>query len=228
MSLEVGREPIAIVGIGCRFPGARDQLAFWSLLSEGRNAVGEVPEGRWSGGAESGPNGATARHGAFLDQIDGFDWRAFRLSPREAKYMDPQHRIALEVAWEALEDAGLPFERVAGTRTGVFLGLMWHDYLELQSRRADELTGYSATGNVFAFAPSRISHLFDFKGPSIAIDGACAASLASVHAACQSLWLGECSMALAGGVNLMISSHASLMLAHAGVLSPRGQCRTFD
>ncbi len=226
-------EPIAIVGMACRFPGAANLQEFWRLLCDGRDGTSDIPRSRWDGEAfydedPAAPGKAVNRRGGFVDHVDGFDWRAFRISPREAKFMDPQHRLALEVAWEALEDAGLPLEAVAGTRTGVYLGIMWKDYLGLQSRDRSLLNGFSATGNVFAFAPGRISYTFDLRGPSVAIDCACAASLASVHAACQSLWLGEVPMALAGGVNLMLSPDANIMLSKAGVLSPDGRCKTLD
>lgn len=142
--------------------------------------------------------------------------------------MDPQHRLLLEVAWETLEDAGLPLEKMAGSRTGVFMGIMWNDYFRLQSAHLSQLTGYSTTGNAFSFAPNRISYFFDLKGPSVAFDNACASSLTSVHYACQSLWLGEADMALAGGVNLMLSPDVSIMLSKAGVLSLEGNCKTLD
>jgi len=226
-------EPIAIVGMACRFPGAANLQEFWRLLCDGRDGTSDIPSSRWDGEAfydedPAAPGKSVNRRGGFIDHVDGFDWRAFRVSPREAKFMDPQHRLALEVAWEALEDAGLPLEAVAGSRTGVYLGIMWKDYLGLQSRDRSLLNGFSATGNVFAFAPGRISYTFDLRGPSVAIDCACAASLASVHAACQSLWLGEAPMALAGGVNLMLSPDANIMLSKAGVLSPEGRCKTLD
>lgn len=190
----MGREPIAIIGMGCRLPGAASPSAFWDLLAEGGNAVKAVPSDRWddpavSADPESREELAAVGRAGLIDEVDGFDWRAFRIPPREAKYLDPQHRLLLEVSWEALEDAGLPFEEVAGTRTGVFVAIMWNDYLRLQSNNPGRLTGYSSTGNEFAFAPNRVSYTFDLRGPSLAIDAACAGSLASVHAACQSLWL---------------------------------------
>jgi len=227
------REPIAIIGIGCRFPGAPNPKAFWKLLMEGRDANREVPPDRWDVNAFYDPDPTTPgkiinRQGCFIDNIDKFDWRAFRVPPREAKYMDPQHRLLLEVAWEAFEDAGLPLENVAGSRTGVFMGIMWNDYLRLQSTNYSHLNGYSTTGSAFAFAPNRLSYVFDLKGPSVAVDTACASSLTSVHYACQSLWLGEASMALAGGVNLILSPDISIMLSKAGVLSSEGRCKTLD
>lgn len=226
------REPIAIVGIGCRFPGADNPRDFWDLLVAGGDSVRDVPTDRWDAAAFydadlTSPGKMVTPKAGLIDSIDEFDWRAFRVPPREAKYMDPQQRLLLEVAWEALEDAGIPFEQAAGTRTGVYMAIMWSDYLGLQSRDVANLTGYSA-GNSFAFGPNRISYSFDLKGPSVAIDGACAGSLASVHAACQGLWLGETDMALAGGVNLMISPDAGIMLSKAGVLSPEGRCMTLD
>ncbi len=222
------REPIAIVGIGCRFPGADGPLGFWSMLSEGRDAVTASPK-RWGelSGSPEDPS-SMRRPAGLLDEVDGFDWRAFRIPPREARALDPQHRLLLEVAWEALEDAGIPFEEVVGTRAGVFVALMWNDYLRMHAGEQAAVNAYSATGNVFAFAPGRVSYTFDLHGPSVAVDGACAGSLASVHAACNSLWLGESELCLAGGVNLMLSSKPDDMLRAAGVLSPTGHCRTLD
>jgi len=223
-------EPIAIIGIGCRFPGAPNPQAFWKLLREGTDAVREVPIDRWDVNAlyDPSPGKMTSRWGGFIDHVDRFDWRAFRILPREAKYMDPQHRLLLEVAWEALEDAGLPLQEVAGSRTGVFMAIMWNDYLRLQSRDLSQLNGYTVTGNAFAFAPNRISYTFDLRGPSVAVDSACAGSLASVHAACQSLWMGESILALAGGVNLMLLPDIEIMLSKAGLLSSEGHCKTLD
>ena len=226
-------EPIAIIGIGCRFPGAQNPIEFWRLLRNGIDAVGQLPKGRHCMGAFYDQDSTTPCEipywrGGFLDNFDQFDWRAFRISPREARYMDPQHRLLLEVTWEAFEDAGLPLEKLAGSRTGVFVGIMWNDYLRLQSRDLFQINGYSATGNVLAFAPNRISYVFDLRGPSIAIDSACASSLVAVHAACQSLWAGESTLAIAGGVNLMLSPDATIMLAKAGLLSQEGLCKTLD
>jgi len=233
VSLKNVLTPIAIIGIGCRFPGAPSPKAFWRLLREGGNAVREVPPDRWKVNDLYDPNPTTpgkmiSRWGGFLENVDKFDWRTFQISPREAKYMDPQHRLLLEVAWEAIEDAGLPLEKVAGSRTGVFIGIMWNDYLRLQSRDWSQLTGYTTTGNGFAFGPNRISYIFDFRGPSIAIDGACASSLASVHAACQSIWMEESALALAGGVNLILSPDIPITLSKAGLLSPEGRCKPLD
>jgi acyl transferase domain-containing protein len=229
----VQQEPIAIIGMGCRFPGANNPQAFWQLLRQGRDAVREVPANRWDINQLYDPDPTSSgkmvsRWGGFIDNVDQFDWRAFRISPREAKYMDPQHRLLLEVVWEALEDAGLPLEKVAGSRTSVFQGISSNDYLRLQARDWSELDGYTITGNAPTFAANRISYVFDLKGPSVTVNMACAASLAAVHYACQSLWMGEATLAIAGGVNLMLSPDISIMLSKAGLLSPEGRCKTLD
>ncbi len=225
----LSREPIAIVGIGCRFPGADDPQAFWELLRAGRHAVREVPPGRWDPGeCDDAASRTMCRTGGFLDDVHGFDWRSLRVSPREARTIDPQHRLLLEVAWEALEDAGLPFESVAGTRAGVFVGVTWNDHLRLLARDGSLLDGYTASGAPLAFAANRISYTFDLRGPSVAMDATCSASMMAVHQACQSLWCGESELALAGGVNLLLAAHTSIIMARAGVLSAQGRCRALD
>lgn len=229
----VHREPLAIVGIGCRLPGAADPAAFWAMLRAGQHAIREVPAERWNAAAlydpdPHSPGRLMSTSGGFIDDVDGFDWRAFRVPPREAKYIDPQHRLLLEVAWEALEDAGYPFEDVAGSRTGVFVGITWNDYLRMQSRDWSRLDGYAASGTLPAFAANRISYTFDLRGPSLVLDATCSSSLAAVHYACQSLWSGESTMALAGGVNLMLSPDSTIIMSNAGLLSPTGRCRTLD
>jgi acyl transferase domain-containing protein len=227
------REPVAIIGIGCRFPKANNPKAFWQLLREGVNAVSEVPTDRWDITQlyDRDPNSygkMSSRWGGFIDNVDQFDWQAFRIPPREAQYMDPQHRLLLEVVWEALEDAGLPLEKLAGSRTSVFQGVSSNDYLRLQARAWSQLDGYTITGNDLTFVANRISYFFDFKGPSVTISMACVASLVAVHYACQSLWTGEADLAIAGGVNLMLSPDINIMLSRSGVLSPDGFCKTLD
>lgn len=231
--LNVQQEPIAIIGMGCRFPGAESPHAYWKLLSGGRDAIREVPADRWD--AQSlydrdleKPGKMVSRWGGFLDQVDQFDWRAFRMLPREAQYMDPQHRLLLEVAWEAFEDAGLPFEKIAGSRTGVFIGICWNDYLRLQSPDLSQINGYMPTGNALVFASNRLSYFFDLQGPSVSMDAGCTSSLTSLYLACQSLWSDEAEMALAGGVNLILSPDITLMTSKAGLLSPDGKCKTWD
>ncbi len=227
------QEPIAIIGMGCRFPGANTPQEFWNLLREGKHAISEVPPTRWNAGAFYDPDpmcpGKTiSRWGGFLEQVDQFDWRTFRMLPREARAMDPQHRLLLEVAWEALEDAGLPLEEVAGTQTGVSIGIGWSDYLRLQTRNWSHIDAYTAMGNASSFAANRLSYAFDLKGPSFSLDAGCTSSLVALHLACQSLWAGETTMALAGGVNLMLSPDGMILVSKAGLLSPDGRCKTLD
>src|SRR5947209_528121 len=220
-------EPLAIVGIGCRFPGdADDPDSFWRLLCDGRDAVTAAPPDADRARSLAHPDAYP--HGGFIRNVDGFDWRALRTSPREARYMDPQQRLMLEVAWEAFEHAGLPFESLARTRTGVFVGIMWPDYAKLQAREISTLDGYTVTGSGFAYAANRVSAFFDLVGPSLSLDVMCASSLASVHLACQSIWSGECEMALAGGVNLILSPDTNVAMTKARILSPDGSCKTFD
>ena len=230
---DIQQDPIAIIGIGCRFPGARNSFEFWQLLSEGRNAIREVPADRWQVDAFYDPEPAlpgktVSRWGGFLDRVDQFDWRAFRVLPREVKHMDPQQRLLLEVAWEALEDAGIPFGQVAGSRTSVSIGISWNDYFHLLSQNRSRFDAYTAIGNDMCYAANRLSYLFDLKGPSLSIDAGCTSSLMSVYQACQSLWNDEASLALAGGVNLMLSPDLSIMLSQADMLAHDGQCKTLD
>ncbi|WP_223268241.1 type I polyketide synthase [Streptosporangium nondiastaticum] len=216
-------EPIAIVGMGCRFPGAPDVDSYWRLLLDGRDAVGEVPRDRWDPELVAAP-----RHGGFLDRVDAFDARFFGISAREAERMDPQQRLLLEVAWQAFEDAHVTPARLAGTETGVFVGISSHDYAGLQMPHLEAVDVYSATGNAQSVAANRLSYHFDLAGPSLAVDTACSSSLAAVHMACQSLRAGECRTALAGGVNLLITPGLSVAFAQGGMLSAAGRCRTFD
>ncbi|MEU1816313.1 aminotransferase class I/II-fold pyridoxal phosphate-dependent enzyme [Streptomyces roseifaciens] len=216
-------EPIAIVGMGCRFPGAPDVDSYWRLLLDGRDAVGEVPRDRWDPGLVDAP-----RHGGFLDRVDAFDARFFGISAREAERMDPQQRLLLEVAWQAFEDAHVTPAHLAGSETGVFVGISSHDYAELQMPHLEAVDVYSATGNAQSVAANRLSYHFDLAGPSLAVDTACSSSLAAVHMACQSLRAGECRTALAGGVNLLITPGLSVAFAQGGMLSADGRCRTFD
>ncbi|HWE36277.1 MAG TPA: beta-ketoacyl synthase N-terminal-like domain-containing protein, partial [Isosphaeraceae bacterium] len=219
-------EPIAIVGIGCRFPGARGPEEFWHLLASGTDATRSVPEGRWPANGEAGK--IDYRRGGFLDRVDLFDADFFGISPREAQAMDPQQRLLLEVAWEAMEDAGLRVESLGGSPVGVFVGISTDDYSRL--RRGDHGSGdvYEITGNAASIAANRISYAFDFRGPSLAIDTACSSSLAAVEWACRSLRGGESSIALAGGVNLLISPGVSANFARAGFLASDGRCKTFS
>ncbi|MBI4526099.1 MAG: SDR family NAD(P)-dependent oxidoreductase [Deltaproteobacteria bacterium] len=230
------REPIAIVGIGCRFPGgANDAESYWRLLSAGADAITEIPEDRWSieryYHPRPGVPGKTyARWGGFIEGIDQFDPEFFGISPREAAHMDPQQRLLLEVAWEALEDGGQIVERLAGTNTGVFVGISTFDYAQLQSSLRDirSVDPHFATGGASSIAANRISYCLSLHGPSVAVDTACSSSLVATHLACQSIWNEECSQALAGGVNIIISPGPFIAFCAASMLSPDGRCKAFD
>jgi phthiocerol/phenolphthiocerol synthesis type-I polyketide synthase C len=215
-------EPIAIIGIGCRFPGADDPAAFWRLLTEGRDAVGDIPPERWN------PDPDSVRRGGFLDHVDQFDAKFFNISPREAARIDPQQRLLLEVAWEALEDAGQPTERLAGSPTGVFVGVSTYDYGSIQFGRPDLIDAYSGTGGALSIAANRLSYALDLHGPSMAIDTACSSSLVAVHLACRSLRDGESTLAIAGGVNVILSPALGLNFSKATLMAADGRCKTFD
>ena len=229
-------EPIAVVSMACRFPGGADNPeAFWQLLRDGRHAIVEVPSDRWDVDAvydsdPDAPGKTYARHGAFLSNIDSFDAEFFGISPREAISLDPQQRLLLEVAWEAFENAGMVRERLVGSRTGVFIGITNNDYARLIARNGDydPVDAYFGTGNTLNAAAGRLSYVFGLQGPSMAVDTACSSSLVSVHLACLSLRGREVDLALAGGVNVMVSPDATIALSHARMLSPDGRCKTFD
>ncbi len=226
-------EPIAVIGMACRFPGANDLESFWQLLCRGTDAITEVPGDRWQKQAfyhpdPSVPGKAVSYWGGFLDNIDQFDPFFFGISPVEAKYMDPQQRLLLELSYEALDDAGQIKENIAGTKTGVFIGISLNEYSQLQFDDPSLITSHSGTGSALSIAANRISYFFDFHGPSMAIDTACSSSLAAIHLACQNIRSGECGMALAGGVNIILSPAHSIAFTKAGVLAPDGRCKTFD
>ena len=228
-------EPIAIVGIGCRFPGAADPEAFWQLLRDGRDAVTEVPAERWDINALYDPNPGTpgkmsTRWGGFLEQVDQFDPHFFGISPREATHMDPQQRLLLEVAWEALENAGQAPDRLAGSRTGVFIGIGGIDYSYLQIRYGDfpfDIDAYAGTGNAHSVAANRLSYLLDLRGPSLPVDTACSSSLVAIHLARQSLLSGESTLAIAGGVNLILFPAVTISFSHARMMAADGRSKTF-
>ncbi|MBB4765017.1 type I polyketide synthase [Amorphoplanes digitatis] len=225
-------EPIAVVGVGCRFPGGVvDADSYWKLLEGGVDAIREVPPDRWDVDAfyEAGagrPGKMTTRWGGFLDDMDQFDAAFFGISPREAEAMDPNQRLVLEVAWEALEHAG--YARMAGSRTGVFVGVIGSDYGIQRFTDPDDVTPYAVTGNAHSIVSGRLAYLLDLRGPAVSVDTACSSSLVSVHLACQSLRSGECDLALAGGVNVILSPLATVGFSQFGMMSPDGRCRTFD
>lgn len=236
-------EPIAIVGIGCRFPdgkagagGVQGPRAFWSMLTEGVDAIVEVPDDRWNSEVFYHPDPASApgtvgtRLGGFLDGIDRFDPGFFGISPREAAHMDPQQRLLLEVSWEALEDGGLPIEKLDGEKVGVFVGIAAYDYAEIQHgmNNRDLITAHTNTGLALSIAANRISYIFNFTGPSVAVDTACSSSLVACHLACQSLAMGESRVALVGGVNAILKPEPTIGFSRASMLAPDGRCKTFD
>ncbi|NMD55559.1 MULTISPECIES: type I polyketide synthase [Tsukamurella] len=232
------RDPIAVVGIGCRLPGGvRSAEDFWELLDEGRDAVVDIPADRWSTDryyeSERTPGKSRVRRGGFLtDPVDAFDPAFFGISPVEASSMDPQQRLLLEVAWESIEDAGLRAEDLERSRTAVFTGGFTLDYSQMQfSTSAAEpptVAAHTATGVVMTMLSNRISHAFDLLGPSMSIDTACSSSLVAIHLACQSIWNGESELALAGGVNLMLSPNFTVAASTGGFLSPTSTSRAFD
>ena len=229
------REPIAIVGMGCRIPGGVvDAKGYWDLLAEGRDVVSEVPPERWDVNAYYDPDPSVAgkartKAGGFLGDIEGFEPSFFGMSPREATGLDPQQRLLLEVAWEALEDAAIPADRLDGSLTGVFVGITSMDYAQridvADPARSDI---YLATGTALNAAAGRISFTLGLQGPCMAIDTACSSSLVAIHTACQSLRNGESHLALAGGVNAILSPDPFVLISKWGMLSPDGRCKTFD
>ncbi|MEO1521594.1 MAG: amino acid adenylation domain-containing protein, partial [Cyanobacteria bacterium J06633_2] len=222
--------PIAIIGIGCRFPGASTPEAFWQLLRNGIDAVTVPSKNRVGIADESGSSKSETDNtpqGGFLDAIDQFDPRFFGISPEEAMVMDPQQRLLLEVTWQALEDAGQVPAHLAGSRTGVFVGIARSVYEQLVAAKSED-NNYYITGQNTSIAANRISFQFNFQGPSVAINTACSSSLVAVHQACQSLMLGESTLAVVGGVNLILSSHKTIKLSQAGLISTTGRCNSFD
>jgi acyl transferase domain-containing protein len=227
-------QPIAIVGIACRFPKAPNVTAFWQLLCEGRDGIGPVPEERWDAEAfyAEDPKAAgktNSRFGGFIEEIDRFDAGFFGISPREAVQMDPQQRILLELAYEAFEDAGVASAALSGSDTAVHIGVMSNDYLRYQTaedyRRIDVHTGGGAG---FCMVANRLSYHFDLHGPSMAIDSACSSSLVAIFEGCQALWSGQSRLALAGGTNLMLDPIFNVFYAKGGLLAPDSRCKTFS
>ena len=226
----------AIVGIGCRFPGgANSPDEFWQLLRDGVEAISEVPPDRFDVDSVFDPDPARkgtmyTRRGGFVDEIDKFDAAFFGFSPREASRVDPQHRLLLEIAYEALEDAGLSADQAAGSRTGVFVGFSAHDYSSMQMYPFNRhlIDSHSMTGGASSIAANRISYCFDLRGPSFIVDTACSSALAAVHLACAQLRNGECDLALAGGAQLILTPEISIGFCKASMISPDGRCHAFD
>ncbi len=228
------QEPIAIIGMGCRFPGAENLVAFWQLLQQQQDAITDIPADRWDlakyCALDPGqPGTMQTQHGGFVPHLFEFDAPFFRIAPREAISLDPQQRLLLEVSWEALEHAGLAADQLLGSPTGVFVGICSIDYWQrLLARHPSEIDAYLSTGNTHSLAAGRISYVLGCTGPSLAIDTACSSSLVALHTACQSLRNRECDLALAGGVNRILEPATSINFSKARMLSPSGRCRSFD
>jgi phthiocerol/phenolphthiocerol synthesis type-I polyketide synthase A len=229
-----GRESIAVVGVGCRFPGGVNSPdALWDLMVEGRSGVREVPEGRWdrfgSGSpAESAALADTTRWGGFLDDVAGFDAEFFEIPAGEADKMDPQQRLLLEVTQEALDNAGIPAQSLRHTQTGVFAGACLGEYASMSAADLSAVDAWSGTGGAMSIIANRLSYVFDLRGPSVTVDTACSSSLVAVHLACQSLRSGESDLALAAGVNVLLSPAPTRSFDAVQAMSPTGACHSFD
>src|SRR6201995_5780906 len=230
----VAAEPIALVGIGCRFPGGADgPEGYWNFLANGGDGISEIPADRWNADEfydadQFAPGRMSSKWGGFLPDVAGFDADYFGISPREAEAMDPQQRLMLEVAYEALEHAGIATEELSGVRAAVLMGVYYGEYQTISAANPDTIDAYSATGNAHAVAVGRIAYLLGLRGPAVAIDSACSSSLVTIHLACQSLRLRESDLALAGGVSLILRPETQIAMAKWGMLSPRGRCHSFD
>jgi acyl transferase domain-containing protein/protein-L-isoaspartate O-methyltransferase len=229
------REPIAIVGIGCRLPGDVDSPErYWQLLRDGVDAITEVPADRFDIDAlfdadPDRPGKVSTRWGGFVGPVDGFDAPFFGISPREAQSMDPQQRLLLEVTWRALEHAGIAPPTLEGSRTGVYIGLSGGDYWQLlKAHGPASFDAYTASGIAHSIASGRLSYVLGLRGPSVSIDTACSSSLVAIHQAVQSLRRGECDLALAGGVNLILNPDITIALSRAHMMAPDGRCKAFD
>jgi acyl transferase domain-containing protein/acyl carrier protein len=229
------REPIAVIGMGCRVPGADNPDEFWRLMRDGIDAISEIPADRFDIGAFFNPDpdtigGIATRNGGFLRSVDQFDGGFFGIAPREAQGLDPQQRLLLEVSWEALEHAGQAPMRLEQSKTGVYVGLCTNDYSYLQVASGDPelFNGHFGSGIAHSVATGRLSYLLGLRGPSLTIDTACSSSLVAVHLACQALRNGDCRMALAGGANVMLGPELFIALSHARMLAPDGRCKTFS
>jgi acyl transferase domain-containing protein/acyl carrier protein len=230
------REPIAVVGVGCRYPGGVDSIdGLWRVASEGVDAVREVPADRWDIDAYYDPNPdavgkMVTRRAGLLDRVDGFDPAFFGISPREARALDPQQRMLLETSVEALESAAIATDKLAGSLTGVFIGGSTMDFgrLLMHSYAGEEPDHYAGTGGALNSLSGRIAFNFGLQGPSVVVDSACSSSLSAIHIACKSLRTGECDLALAGGVNVILLPDAMVLFSRWGMLAPDGKCKTFD
>src|ERR1700733_315834 len=232
----VRNEPIAIIGMGCRFPGGADNPeSLWRMLCDATDCIREVPGDRWDineffDSNPDAPGKMSTRWAGFLDGVAQFDADFFGISPREAASLDPQQRLFLEVCWEALENGGQSPEKLQGSSTGVFLGIASNDYAQLQMQFGSpaQIDAYFATGTCHSVAAGRVAYTLGLQGPALAIDTACSSSLVAVHLACQSLRLGECRMALTGGVNVILAPELLVNFSRSQMMAAEGRCKTFD
>ncbi len=227
-------EAIAVVGMGCRFPGANNPEEFWQLLLEGKDAITEVPVEHWAkdrycNDAVNTPGKICTAQGGFVPHLKEFDASFFRIAPKEAASLDPQQRLLLEISWEALENAGIVAESLQGSSTGVFIGICGTDYWhQLLNREPNQIDAYLTTGNTHSLASGRLSHFYGCTAPSLSLDTACSSSLVAAHLAIKSLRDRECNLAMVGGVNRLIAPEVSINFSQAKMLSPDGRCKTFD
>ncbi|MFM9961021.1 MAG: beta-ketoacyl synthase N-terminal-like domain-containing protein [Planctomycetaceae bacterium] len=228
-------DAIAIIGMGCRFPGADSPEAFWRLLERGGDAIGETPRERWNvddffDHNADAPGKMYVKHGGFVERVDEFDAAFFGITPREAEELDPQQRLLLEVVWESLEQAGVAPSSLRGSEAGVFIGLSSDDHATWShnGNGLADLNAYRTLGTARSIAAGRIAYVLGLHGPVLQIDTACSSSLVAVYQACQSLQSGECDLAMAGGVNLMLSPATTIALCKLHALAPDGRCKTFD
>lgn len=227
------QQPIAIVGMACKFPGAGNHREFWHNMRSGVSSIREVPPSRWSveryyNADPDAPGASISKWAGLVDDVDKFDAAFFRISPHEAALMDPQQRLLLELSWACCEDAGIAPSMLRGKPVGVYVGVCNFDYKELLERQMLAPDAHLSTGTYISLIANRISHEFDLKGPSMAIDTACSSALVALHQATQALASGECSAAFVGGVSILCSPTYFISFSKAGMLSPEGKCRTFD
>jgi acyl transferase domain-containing protein len=237
MTTEEDRRPaddagIAVIGMDCRFPGACDAEQYWANLADGVDSVREIPPDRWDWrryfGDPREPNRTNSRWGGFIDDVDKFDSEFFHVSPAEAQLMDPQQRLMLELCWGCIEDAGYLPQKLAGSATGVFVGVGGLDYRELLEATLESVDAHRSTGNYLSLVANRVSYFLNLRGPSMPFDTACSSSLFAIHFAAQAIRSGECEMALAGGINILLRPTTFISFGKTGMLSPTGQCKTFD
>src|SRR5262245_12243791 len=226
-------EPLAIVGMACRFPKAPNLEAFWRVLAEGVDATDDVPGERWDADAfyhqdRDAPGKAVSRRAALLQHVDCFDPLAFGISPREAHELDPAQRLALELSWEALEHAGIPPLSLRDSATGVFFGSMWRDWADLTSGDLEGMSAHRATGQAPNMIANRVSYVLGLRGPSLVVDTACSSALVALHYAGHSVRSGEATLALVGAVNLLLAPETMVFASKFGGLAPDGRCKAFS